>query len=344
MKTRNTFLAGIICVLLIAGSTQAFDTIYKIDGSTKSGKITRMSPAAVTMDVNRVDTEVPLNEVKWIRFDDEPTELTNARRYVIDDNFEDALTELDKIKLADDDPAVIHQDVAFYRAYVKGKLALGGSGTVTEAGTAMAGFVAKYPSSYHIYEASEMVGDLLVAMNRASSAEPYYMRLAQTPWDDYKMRAGVAIGRLKLAQGQYDDAIKQFNVVLGLQVEGKTADRMRLKAQLGRAVCGAAKGQVDPALVEINKIIGTASAEDMEIQAQAYNARGNALLKAGKTKEALLAFLHVDVLYAGNPEAHAEALFNLARLWKAVNKDERAAKAAEALRLYYRNSIWAQRL
>ena len=343
MKTRNTFL-GIICVLLIAAGASAYDTIYKVDGTTKSGKIKRMSPTAVTIEVNRIDTDIPQNEVKWIRFDDEPTGLTAARRFVFDDNFEDAVTELDKIELADDDPVVIHQDVAFYRAYVKGKLALGGSGTVTDAGTAMAGFVAKYPSSYHIYEASEMVGDLLVAMNRAASAEPYYMRLAQTPWDDYKMRAGVAIGRLKLAQGQFDDAIKQFNVVLGLQVEGKTADRMRLKANLGRAVCGAAKGQVDTALVEINKIIGSASAEDMEIQAQAYNARGNALLKAGKHKEALLAFLHVDVLYAGNPEAHAEALFNLSRLWKTAKKDERAAKAAEALRLYYRNSIWAQRL
>jgi hypothetical protein len=67
------------------------------------------------------------------------------------------------------------------------------------------------------------------------------------------------------------------------------------------------------------------------------------LRKAGRTKEALLAFLHVDVLYFTTPEAHAEALANLAELWEEVQKPERAVKARQVLQERYGSSPWAKK-
>ena len=56
-----------------------------------------------------------------------------------------------------------------------------------------------------------------------------------------------------------------------------------------------------------------------------------------------MAFLHVDSLYFGVPEQHAEALANLSTLWKDVQKGDRAAQALEQLKERYPNSRWAQK-
>ena len=61
--------------------------------------------------------------------------------------------------------------------------------------------------------------------------------------------------------------------------------------------------------------------------ARAYNVLGTAQRQAGRTKEALLAFLHVDILYSSVPHAHAEALANLADLWQQLHRSDRAQRA-----------------
>jgi hypothetical protein len=49
------------------------------------------------------------------------------------------------------------------------------------------------------------------------------------------------------------------------------------------------------------------------------------------------------VLYFTVPEAHAEALFNLAELWDGVHKTERAVRCRGLLEERYRNSRWAKK-
>ena len=52
----------------------------------------------------------------------------------------------------------------------------------------------------------------------------------------------------------------------------------------------------------------------------AYNALGTALRKAGKPKEAILAFLHVHLLYSTQPDLDAEAVANLEKLFTETHK------------------------
>ena len=92
----------------------------------------------------------------------------------------------------------------------------------------------------------------------------------------------------------------------------------------------------------IEEVIPDADPEQKELQARAYNALGNCYEKARKTKDALLAFLHVDVLYSTVPEAHAEALSHLVPLWKAVGQEARAREAKQTLQEKYANSKWAK--
>jgi hypothetical protein len=101
-------------------------------------------------------------------------------------------------------------------------------------------------------------------------------------------------------------------------------------------------GKLDEAVGMIEKIIKDADPEEKELHARAYNALGSCYERAKKTKDALLAYLHVDVLYNSVPEAHAEALARLAPLWQAVGQEAHAREARETLEQRYAGSRWAK--
>jgi hypothetical protein len=89
--------------------------------------------------------------------------------------------------------------------------------------------------------------------------------------------------------------------------------------------------------------IDKADPENVPLMARAYNVLGAAQRQLGHTKEALLAFLHVDVLYAGEHDAHAEALSNLADLWEQDHQVERADRARKTLMERYPESQFIKR-
>jgi tetratricopeptide (TPR) repeat protein len=111
---------------------------------------------------------------------------------------------------------------------------------------------------------------------------------------------------------------------------------------VGKARCQIANKQYEEAIKTVDSVITKSDPEQVELNARAYNALGTALKDSGRIKEALLAFLHVDVLYFTVPETHAEALANLADLWQKVHKPERADRARRILEERYKNSPWAK--
>ena len=76
---------------------------------------------------------------------------------------------------------------------------------------------------------------------------------------------------------------------------------------------------------------------------QAYNALGAFYRSKQQDTDAVLAYLHVDLLFASNPSAHAEALYHLSQLWGKLDKPDRGVDAANRLRANYAGSSWAQR-
>jgi len=104
----------------------------------------------------------------------------------------------------------IKQDVEFYRAILMARLALAGSGSVKDAGKHLFDFDNLRKNNYHFLEASAALGDLLVATGKVDKAEPYYARLAATPWPEYRIRAAVLMGRALEAQKQYDKSHRQI--------------------------------------------------------------------------------------------------------------------------------------
>ena len=114
------------------------------------------------------------------------------------------------------------------------------------------------------------------------------------------------------------------------------AKEQKLSASLGKAVSLAETDQLDEAVGMIEQMILDTDPEQKELQARAYNALGDSYQRAGRTKDALLAYLHVDVLYSTVPDAHAEAFSHLATLWDAVGQSARAREAQATLDQQYR--------
>lgn len=335
---RHSVILAMVASLAVSVSLRA-DTVRKVDGQTV-GDVVEMSAVEVIVERSGVRTPVPVNEIQSILYSDEPARLKTARFAIEAGRYEDAVAGLETIKLDDVKRAEVKQDVQFYTALAKARLALAGADpkAIIEAGGLMVAFVNDNPKNYHNLDANEMVGDLLVAAGKYSGSREYYARVGAAPWPDYKMRAGVATGRALLAEGKTDEARLSFQGVLDVQAQGESADRQRLAATLGKARCLAEAGAGDEAVKLIDDVIAKADPEATRLHAQAYNALGLAHRKAQRNQDALLAFLHVDVLYFTLPKEHIEALENLVELWEAVQNPQRADQAAEILRERYKRS------
>ena len=135
------------------------------------------------------------------------------------------------------DRELVREDIEFYLAYCAAQQALGGKGEVTDAGRKLNEFVRQHPQNFHYLEAVETMGDLLMASDKFAAAQRQYAELAKAPWPDYKMRAGVLLGRTLQAQGKHQEAIREFDTVLATHDDDATPPRSRSsRPSLGKAV------------------------------------------------------------------------------------------------------------
>lgn len=339
---RSAGLTALVWICLSA-TLSAADAVRTLKG-TVNGTVESMT--AQEVKVKRSDGReetIAVNAIRAIKYDGEPPKLDQVRKAASAGRFDDclrSLTELDQESIERDE---VKADLEYYRALSTGRLALAGAGSVGEAGKVVRSFTAKYPQNYHWLAASELLGDLLVAVGAHDKAIKEYDKLEQTPWDDYRMRAAIAKGGVLKAQKKFDEAATAYDRVLQLAADNPGKDdaakelisSQALTATLGKVETLAESGQADAAVELVEKVIAEAAPEDAAVLARAYNALGGSLKKAGRTKEALLAYLHVDVLYASQAQSHAEALRNLAELWSAVNQPQRAAQALQTLQDRY---------
>jgi tetratricopeptide (TPR) repeat protein len=336
--------AGLI--LGLAVPCAADDTIRLRPVGTAKGTISSMTPTEITLDMAAGQKkQFAVNDVDAVLFDGEPPEIKLVRSQIGNGNFEQALTMLEKIDATKITRPEVKQDLQFYKALCRARLALAGAGDVREAGSQMRAFVNANPTNYHYLQAAEILGDLFAAVGVLDRAYEQYAIVEKAPWPEYKMRAGVAKGRVLTSQKKYTEALAAFDAVLKLTGDGKeAAENQKLAAQLGKAMCLAATGEPDAGIKLVQEVIDKAEPEDADINARAYVTLGNCYRqKEGATKDALLAYLHVDLLYNRDREAHAEALWNLARLWNELGKPERALEATQLLKDHYGSTSWASR-
>ncbi len=330
--------------LLISGSArgQGIDHVRKKNG-TVSGAVAQVDALKVVVRKRGRETvEIPVHEITSIAYAGEPRELTQARVHLSGRRYAETLKELDAVDTDQLSRQEVKDDVRFYQALCRAKLALAGEGSMPDAGRALYEFVMNSQTSYHYLEACEVLADLLAALGKYDRAGDFYDRLAQSPAAVHQMRSALRSGQMLRLQKKLPAAVAKLDQVLSVSADTAEQKHYHAEATLEKALCQADDGQVGQAVANIRDVIAKTPNEDFRILALAYNALGNCYEKDGRTKDALLAFLHVDLLYPSQSEAHAESLSRLAVLWKAVGKEDRARDARNLLEERYPGTRWTR--
>ncbi|MFV1963932.1 MAG: tol-pal system YbgF family protein [Pirellulaceae bacterium] len=347
MKQLGLFFTLTLLVLgsmTLEASAQGQDQIYPHRGSPTTGVIMETSTTEVTVDVRGTQRKIPVNEIKRIAFSDDTPELRRAREDILAGQLANGLGQLKKIDASSIRRDLVSADLQYYVAYCQGKLALSGGGDKAAATEAMFGFVRQFPQTYHFFEAAQLLGDLAAAQQDYDRAVYFYKAIGtKAPWPDYKMLAAVLEARALAAQEKFPEAKSKYEGVMAMSVDTPEATRQKLLAQVGQVVCMAETGQHEEGVKVLEEIIAKNDPQNGELFGRAYNALGRCHLKAQRAKDALLAYLHVDVLFYGTPEVHAEALYYLGKLWNDLNHSERAVNARNMLLERYSGSVWAKR-
>lgn len=345
-KNLITIAGALLASLFVPGlafGQGSFDTVAGAKGAPRRGTITATTPVEITLDMSGVTQQIPVNEVTKVTLGDEPSGLTNARNAVLQKNYGNALTELEKVDPASLERDIMKQDVAFYRAFSQAKLAMTEGGNAKDAASAMFDFYKKHPNSFHFYEAAEILGDLAVTTGKFDAAATFYGEkgLGGAPWPEYKLKGNLASGRALMLAGKHAEALTSFEGVIASGENSADANALKQYAMVGKASCLAETGKPDEGIAMLNDIIAKNDPQDARLFARANNALGNCYLKASKPKDALMAFLKTDVLFFSDGESHAEALYRLGKLWDTVSKSDRAIAARNTLKERYAGSIWA---
>ena len=125
-------------------------------------------------------------------------------------------------------------------------------------------------------------------------------------------------------QGKFTDAVAELDRLIASYPKGSERQRAAL---LAKAESLAGLKQYKDAEKLVKEVILANPAEDAAAQAPAYNTLGDCLRAANQPKDALLAYLHTDLLYSKDKEEHPEALFQIAALFRQLKQDGRATSS-----------------
>jgi tetratricopeptide (TPR) repeat protein len=340
----NSRLLLLVAALSIAPAHacgQQYDQVLTRRGSPANGRVVGMSPTEVVLETRGTRQRIAVNEIRRVSYAEDTPELRRGRDNILAGQWAAGVADLERVDAASLDRAEVKQDLQFYLAYGRGRLALTSGGDKSTAKNEMLAFAVNWPESFHFLQAADLLGDLALALDE--DAVKYYAAIAaKAPWPEYKLEAAISEAQALLLQRKYGEADRKFTEAMQFQLDTPEATRQVRLAQVGRAVALAETDRHEEARQILERLIAENDPQDSELFGRAYNALGRCFLKAQRPRDALLAYLHVDILFFAEPEEHAEALYHLSQLWSAVQKPDRAQSARNLLNDRYAGTRWAR--
>jgi tetratricopeptide (TPR) repeat protein len=347
----NGILRQRVCLLLAcavlsgwATPLLAQDSVFLFSGSPVRGSISDSTKTSLIVETKDGRSEVPIQSIRSISFGDEPPGYEKAQRAFDRQKYDEGLAELAKIEEGKND-GMVYREIEYLKALGSAKSALtGGSVDAKTAGSLVGGFLKKYPETWHFFEMTELLGELLVAIGRSDLADAEYAKLAESPLPTFQLRGNFQRAQAQLLAGDGNAAEKSFDAVIASGLNDEAAAKTKALASCLRAKALLLQGKREEAQVLVMKLIKNEDPKQTELFANAYNILGLCHQQAGEDLQAVLAFLHTDLLFSNQAAAHAEALYYLSQLWPKLDKNDRALEARTALKSLYRNSVWAGKL
>ncbi len=320
------------------------DSIDLVSGRPLRGTIQSSSPAGLVIETADGPREVAGWQIRRVKFEDEPNELTRARSAYTDDRYNVTLQELESLSEIPDRPLIV-QDIEYYRAMASARTALTGGGiTANQAAELVRGFIDQHPDSYMRAAAQEALADLTLALGNFEQSSRMFGVLATSDWPEVSFQSRIKQGRALILEKKYAEAAAELQKVEAVDSAEDYVLQGKSIARCLRAEALAFAGQSDEARVIAMDTIRNSDARNTVLFAYAYNALGASHLQKGELKDAARAYLHTDLLFTADPDAHAEALYQLAQIWPRLDREDRALEARQKIKDRYRNTFWAAAL
>lgn len=354
MMTTRICMA-LLLTLLLGNAVAHADRVYLHgDDDYKSGKLSEMTTTEV-----RLTGKPPYNveSIRYVRFDNEPADLTKARSRALGGKYGSALKLLKGVNASDIKRPEVRADFAFYEAYCYANYGFEAPTSkqaryLSSAAKRLAAFTkGAGKNNYHLFEAQELLGDVALALAKAKK-DPAIFAKARSQFESVanaasspatKMRLNIKTAQVFQAEGKAGEAASIYQQIVNSGNNSPEAAVYKDRARLGYADSLAANGQADKAIDMVNKVILATDATEKDVLANAYLVLGRCARVGDKPKEELMAMLRIEMLYPQNPEIHEEALGRLAILWTEANEPKRASEAKLKLRSKYPKSEWLKR-
>jgi tetratricopeptide (TPR) repeat protein len=347
MKLRRALEIAVVGVALTSAAVQAADIVNRKSGEKRvAGTITGTTKTEVTVKPSTGDSVVvPANDIASVDWNDAPSIMKLGKGDENNGKFDAAL---DKFAKAAEElksgSELVRTDLEFLVARVTARIALTDPSKQDEAAARLTAFLKSHANSFRFYEAQQWLGQVYLARGDHSAARAAFEVLSEAPWSDYRLLSKVNLGRVLMSSNQLEEAVKAFDEAIAAAGNSAADMSRKYEAMVAKARALVAQNRHAEALAPLNEVLDHAPPEETALKAEAYVLQGACLQATNKSKEAVLAYLHVDVLFARESAFHAEALYHLARLWKAVQYPDRALEAQAKLEGMYPNSEWAKKL
>ena len=317
-------------------------------GSRKSlarGEVVETTAFKVVVAEGGSRKEVPASKVEKVVFSGEPRTLVRAKDYFDEQRWDDCLKSIAKLEKVPDSK-FIKQKIAFIKAYAGASKALRGDTgySIAAAQNELGNFVKQNRTSYSLVKAIDLYGQLLMADGKTAEAQKEFNKLTKSKWEKYIARGHFFEGETMIHREKFDEAKQSYLSLKKIPVTGEDTKQFHLLADCQLAKINAIQGNPQQGIETLLKIIQEENPDNTKLFAVAYNALGTCYLNNRQTKKACRAFLHTELLFASESGSHAEALYNLTRIWPELKETDRANRAREMLTSRYRNTIWASKL
>jgi tetratricopeptide (TPR) repeat protein len=191
-------------------------------------------------------------------------------------------------------------------------------------------FRKEHPDSWQISSCARLLARLLLDKKKDfEGARKVYADLAATPSlaRETKQECDLLMARCLIRGKKVAEAAKLLQDVLKT-VPSDDSQATRVRVYL--AECLGNSGKLDDAVKQLEELI--AKTPDNDLKALAYNTLGDCYRENNRPKDALWAYLFVDVVYHQDKREHARAVEQLARLFAELGDKERAEQYRERMK------------
>jgi tetratricopeptide (TPR) repeat protein len=313
------------------------NTVKQAIGGRVRGTVQSESPTEVVVILGTNSTTVPTEQIASIRYDGQSANFQLGESREAGGQLAEAADLFKKAaaEASSSSRPFPHQAALFREAQVLGELAIVEPERLKEARDKLNQFIRSYPGGRHIAAAREALARLQIHAGDFGGAEATIAALAGMPKGGE--RAQVLRTKVLARQGKHDQAIAELDRLIASSTKGSARQRA---AMLAKAESLAASKRFKDAEELVRQVIQANPPEDAASQAPAYNTLGDCLRAANRPKEALIAYLHTDMLYNKDKEEHPRALHAISTVFRQLKQDARADEFAQRLRQEYPRSAW----